>query len=377
MPEHFEGRLLELLSQTTAKLRNALRFSWMYLLYGSGVLWWAKLRLARRGGIIVLTFHRVLPENQFARSDSPHGMVVREQTFESLARHAASHYQNLRLGDSEGASANGKPRLAFTFDDGWLDNACTAFPIAKKYNIPLAIFICSGLVGKQLPFWPERFMALWRAAEFSGKSSREIFTLLAEARGGRMAVHANGRAQVDWALDTLKQMPKEGRERVLQKIEKLIAPMGLAAAKDCPDATMSWNDIAALAKSGVIFGSHSESHQILPNIPAEEVQHEVSESKRAIAEQLKKECRFFSYPNGDSSSSVRELVAQAGYELAFLNQPGIWTKDTDPYSIPRMNVWEGKLVGPSGAFSGVAFEYTVLWKAYRAGKPPLSTSATR
>jgi peptidoglycan/xylan/chitin deacetylase (PgdA/CDA1 family) len=319
---------------------------------------------------------RVLPDNDQARSYSPHGMIVRAQTFECLARYAAAHYENLQLADGEVTPhASGKPRLAFTFDDGWLDNACTAFPIAEKYNIPLAIFICSGLVGKQLPFWPERFMALWRAAEASGKSSREIFTLLAEARGGRMAVPKNDRAQVDWALDTLKQMPREERERVLQKIEQLIGPASLPAAKDCPDATMSWNDIAALAESGVILGSHSESHQILPKIPAEEVQHEVSESKRAIAEQLKKECRFFSYPNGDSSSSVRELVVQAGYELAFLNQPGIWTKDTDPYSIPRMNVWEGKLVGPSGVFSRVVFEYTVLWKAYRAGKSALTNHA--
>jgi len=361
----------------TAKLRNALRFSWMYFLYGSGALWWVKRRLARRGAIIVLTFHRVLPENEQARSCSPHGMVVRAQTFECLALYAAAHCENLHLGEGEATSkAGGKPRLAFTFDDGWLDNAQTAFPIAQKYNIPLAIFICSGHIGKQLPFWPERFMALWRAAELSEKASRELFTLLAAARGARMTVHTDGRAQVDWALDALKQVPKKQREHLLQEIEQAIAPTGLAGANDSPDATMSWNDIAALDKGGVIFGSHSESHEILPRITAEEVQHEVSESKRAIAQQLKKECRFFSYPNGDSSESVRNLVAQAGYELAFLNQPGIWTSDTDRFSIPRVNIWEGKLVGPFGTFSRVVFEYTVFWKAYRAGKPPLSNSAT-
>ncbi len=191
-----------------------------------------------------------------------------------------------------------------------------------------------------------------------------------------MAISANGRAQLDWALDTLKQVPKEKREHLLQKIEQAIAPaLRQAEEKACPDATMSWNDIAALAQGGVTFGSHSRSHEILPQIPPQEVKYEVAESKRAIAEQLKKECRFFSYPNGDSSESVRELVAQAGYELAFLNQPGVWTRDTDPFSIPRMNVWEGKLVGPSGIFSRAVFEYTVFWKAYRAGKPALSNRA--
>ncbi len=359
-----------------AKLRNALRFSWIYFLYGSGALWWAKRRLARRGGVIVLTFHRVLAESEQARSYSPHGMVVREQTFESLARHVADRYQSLRLGDKKAASqTSGKPRLVFTFDDGWLDNAQKAFPIARKYDIPLTIFICSGRIGKQLPFWPERFMALWRAAELSEKASRELFTLLAEVRGARMAIPANGRARVDWALDTLKRVPKERREHLLLQMEQAIGPAARLGGKDCPDATMSWNDVTALAGGGVTFGSHSQSHEILPQIPPEEAQLELSESKHAIAEQLKKECRFFSYPNGDSSPSVRELVAQAGYELAFLNQPGVWMRDTDPFSIPRINVWEGKLVGPSGTFSPVVFEYTVFWKAYRAGKPALSNSA--
>ena len=379
MPEHFERRLLELLSQMTAKLRNALRFSWMYFLYGSGALWWVKRQLARRGGIIVLTFHRVLPENEQARSYSPHGMVVREKTFECLARYAAGRYENLQPGDTKPNSpTNGRPKLLFTFDDGWLDNACTAFPIAQKYNIPLTIFICSAHIGKRLPFWPERFMALWRAAELNETTSWELFNLLAEARGARTAVSANGTAHVDWALDTLKQVPTEEREHLLKKIEKVIALTARPPEKkDCPDVTMSWNDIAELAQGGVTFGSHSQSHEILPLIPPQEVKREVSESKRAIAEQLKKECRFFSYPNGDSSESVRDLVAQAGYELAFLNQPGVWTRDTDPFSIPRINVWEGKLVGPSGTFSRAVFEYTVFWKAYRAGKPSLSNRATQ
>jgi len=359
-----------------ANLRNALRFSWMYFLYASGAVWWAKRQLARQGGIVVLTFHRVLPENEQARSYSPHGMVVSAKTFEGLARYAAAHYENLQLADGEVTSkTRKKPRLAFTFDDGWLDNAQTAFPIAQKYKIPLTIFICTGHIGKQLSFWPERFMASWRAAEHNETANRELFALLAEARGATAALSANGNAKVDWALDTLKQVSKEDRERLLRKIEGVIGPAGLPAAKDCPDITMSWSDIAVLAQGGVTFGSHSQSHEILPRIPFEEAQRELSESKRAIAEQLKKECRFFSYPNGDSSESVRQLVAQSGYKLAFLNQPGVWMRDTDPLSIPRMNVWEGKLVGPSGKFSHVVFEYTVFWKAYRASKPALCNRA--
>jgi peptidoglycan/xylan/chitin deacetylase (PgdA/CDA1 family) len=356
-----------------AKLRNAVRLFWMYFLYGSGVLWWVKRRLASRGGIIVLTFHRVLPENEYSRSCSPHGMVVREQTFERLARHVAGRYESLRLSDTKAASQKSRNlRLVFTFDDGWADNARNAFPVTHKYGIPLTIFICPGRIGKQLPFWPERFMALWRAAELSEEASQRLFALLTEVRGAQVAFHPNGKARVDWALETLKRMPRERREELLQQMEQAIRPTALTAERDCTDATMTWNDIAALAEGGVTFGSHGQSHEILPQIPPAEAQLELSESKRAIEERLQKDCRLLSYPNGDSSDSVRELAAQTGYELAFLNQPGIWMDDTDHLSIPRINVWEGKLIGPSGTFSPVVFEYSVFWKAYLAGKPALS-----
>ena len=75
---------------------------------------------------------------------------------------------------------------------------------------------------------------------------------------------------------------------------------------------------------------------------------------------------LFSYPNGDYSEQVRELVAQAGYKFAFLNQePGVWTRDCDPFLIPRVNVCEYHLVDAKGDFSPLIFDYAVVWSAAR------------
>jgi hypothetical protein len=47
-------------------------------------------------------------------------------------------------------------------------------------------------------------------------------------------------------------------------------------------------------------------------------------------------------------------------------EKGAWLKNTDPLCIPRVNVYEENLVGPFGHFSPAMFEYTTLWKAWRA-----------
>lgn len=38
--------------------------------------------------------------------------------------------------------------ISITFDDGYIDNITNVYPIIKKFNIPITIFICTELIGK-------------------------------------------------------------------------------------------------------------------------------------------------------------------------------------------------------------------------------------
>ena len=60
---------------------------------------------------------------------------------------------------------------------------------------------------------------------------------------------------------------------------------------------------------------------------------------------------------------MRDLVAQAGYKFAFLNDPGVWTRDCDPFLVPRVNICEYHLVDAKGEFSPLIFDYAVVWSA--------------
>lgn len=38
--------------------------------------------------------------------------------------------------------------ISITFDDGYIDNITNVYPIIRKFNIPITIFICTELIGK-------------------------------------------------------------------------------------------------------------------------------------------------------------------------------------------------------------------------------------
>src|SRR5690242_14860243 len=97
---------------------------WLFYLRSSifratGLLWLAKRRMAK-AGVVVLTLHRVLPDDEFARTSSLPGIVVRHRTFERFIAWASRQCEIVDLGKgvpSWEVSAP-RPRIALTFDDG-------------------------------------------------------------------------------------------------------------------------------------------------------------------------------------------------------------------------------------------------------------------
>ena len=150
------------------------------------------------------------------------------------------------------------------------------------------------------------------------------------------------------------------------RITQMTSSGGALESSATVDKTMTWEQIAELQTRGVTFGSHTSTHEILTTVPAAQAEQEIVSSREAIQQKLGSSCELFSYPNGDYSDQVRDLVAQAGYKFAFLNQePGVWTRDCDPFLIPRVNVCEYHLVDSKGNFSPTIFNYAVVWSAAR------------
>jgi peptidoglycan/xylan/chitin deacetylase (PgdA/CDA1 family) len=123
-----------------------------------------------------------------------------------------------------------------------------------------------------------------------------------------------------------------------------------------------------MSRQGVRIGAHTQTHQILTKISQGEARQEVRLSKTAIESELGADCDTFAYPNGNWSPETREIVAEAGFELAVTTRRGAWMKGSDRLTIPRSNISEDNVAGPTGRFSAAMFAYSTIWKAWRASR---------
>jgi len=325
----------------TMNVRRVFRSLWVGLLASSGCLGWVKRKLRANGAVVALVFHRVLRDTEYLETYCQPEILVRESTFRDLVAYLARDYEASDLHEAVPGTPSKKLKVVLTFDDGWWDNYEVVLPIALAHGIPLTVFLCPQHVGKCMPFWPERVVALLRAS----KPNPDLL-------------------EIDAQIESLKKQAPQKREQSLARLEEELNQRGVHFKAVPVDRTLSWQEIAEMDRAGVRFGSHTHSHEILTSVPVETARQEVEGSDAAIELALGKPCTAFSYPNGNWSTTVRTVVAEAGFTLAVTAERQIWTADSDRLAIPRSNIYEDDLVGLNGRFSPAMFEYVAILKPW-------------
>lgn len=317
---------------------------WIGLLRNTGCLRFVKWRLRSEGAVLVLMCHRVLSDRAFLETHSPADIIVRAESFRDLIRYLSRECHVVPLHDAKPGNAERKPQIVLTFDDGWSDNCTQVFPIINERRLPITIFLCSGVMAQDLPFWPERVAMLLKAADPT--LSTDVINAEIESLKSESPAHC------EEYLGHLAARARTNTENLHSAV----------------DSTLSWEQALKMQITGVGFGSHTHTHPILTHLALENVRAETQVSKALIEQNLSRSCDCFTYPNGNWSPQVRDVVAEAGYKFAFTTEAGAWSSDVDPLAIPRLNVSEENIVGWNKHFSSAAFDYHVFWKAWRANR---------
>ncbi|CAN5585141.1 N/A [soil metagenome] len=100
---------------------------------------------------------------------------------------------------------------------------------------------------------------------------------------------------------------------------------------------LSEADILEMSESGIEFGSHSFNHKLFHQITNEEIEFEVTESKKAIENLVQKECRVFAYPAGFFTVFAQTAIKNAGYIAAFSTVYGA-AENPDLYALNRIEI---------------------------------------
>jgi peptidoglycan/xylan/chitin deacetylase (PgdA/CDA1 family) len=104
-------------------------------------------------------------------------------------------------------------------------------------------------------------------------------------------------------------------------------------ARDHLDERLTEDEIGALARRHEV-GAHTLSHPVLTGIDAAAAREEIDGSRRWLQTITGTPVTAFCYPRGETNSTVRQMVAEAGFEVArIVTQYRLDTGD-DPFLLP-------------------------------------------
>lgn len=313
-----------------------------HVLYYSGILpVLARARFKNRS--LVLMYHRVVTEEERNNCLSQDGIIVTAETFEKQMRFLNEQFQLLSLKEFTECIENGKSysrnSCLVTFDDGWRDNYRNAYPILTHYRIPAVIFLATDFVGSKKPFWQEKITELIYRLRTAVKDENDLMQLADKDIESLVRCdQRNLREGLSSYITLLKKKSKEERERIVEHLSQLVKVSAQGTTEE--KVFMSWDEIRDMAAHGITFASHGKSHVILTRLPRTEVEREAKDSRSAIEEELAMPVAAFSYPNGDYSEDVIDVVRNNGYKVAFSTQEGMYEAGDDPYRIKRYNIHE-------------------------------------
>lgn len=263
------------------------------------------------------------------------------------------------LGTLLDRSSGPRPRVAITFDDGYVDNLVEAAPALVARLLPASVFVVtSSLAGGSEPWWDcldrvilrapalpdelrlesEADVSCWPvsdldAAERDGSSVRSTWRAWEPPEHGRQQLYLE-------LYDLLFAATPSGRDDL---IGQLVAWAGCstngAATSPRGMTTAELLDLAAIP--GIEIGAHTMSHPRLAALSVAEQEQEIVGSRRTLEQSLGRPVPSFSYPFGrrsDYSEKTVGVVRRAAFDVACSTQRGLVEGDADPLQLPRLQV---------------------------------------
>jgi peptidoglycan/xylan/chitin deacetylase (PgdA/CDA1 family) len=280
--------------------------------------------------VVILIYHRVCTrktEWSFA-SLSP-------QSFEKQVKYLSENFEMLSLDElvSQVRQHRILPRTVavITIDDGYRDNYVNAYPILKRYRSPVTVFLTTGHIGTDNPFW-------WDKVGYAVHNTSVTRLDLGEAGQYALGSDSSRNVAATMITENLKKLPEQRKNLLIDKLlrtTRVGIPKGMGN-----ELILSWDEVRQMSADGIAFGAHTVTHPILTRVPLEQARWEIAESKKIVEAATGRKANFFSYPCNKFSDEVVRTVAMSGFMGAVVSNQKWVTSATDPYRLGRIGATE-------------------------------------
>lgn len=239
---------------------------------------------------LVITFHNVANQEWFEQTIN---IIEHFYCFGTLSQLSE------RLQEGQGATPS---RMCFlTFDDGERSVYEKVFPVVKKLNIPIALFVSPKNIREGGSFWFQRI----RQIDASQIKRMKQYSLK-DINNYVLELDPQGKTNIDSNIDI--------------EMFKVMLDSGL-----------------------VTFGAHTLNHPILANESDEIARYEVVQSIKELQSILNQKVDFFAYPNGrEQDFTLRDInyLKENKIKLAFTTRND-FANNSDLYRVNRVGLTRG------------------------------------
>ena len=316
-------------------LKKILMRSTLDVLYYSQLF---RLLEAASAGVI-FTLHHVAEPGQ-ARDFCPNRILdITPQFLDATIKQVrAAGYDIVSLDEVEqrlSSGNRGRKFVAFTLDDGYLDNYTHALPVFEQNKAPFTVYVATGFPDAQVMMW-------WEVLE-KIINERERVEMVVD---GQLLAFDTETGQkkyqafdaIYWALRALPH------EQQYADIDGIVEQYQFDWQALCRSCSMSWEQIRQLDKSPLAtIGAHTVQHYALSKLSPQQVQDEAVRGRDIITEKTGVEPRHFSYPYGDAGSAAGrefELIKALGFSTATTTRKGLLFPEHGQHlhALPRVSL---------------------------------------
>lgn len=285
-------------------------------------------RMTSHRGINVVNYHRVLPVEEARRYWRPQ-MAISSAVFEAQLEAFSDHRGFAppeRLADPDA-----RGQVAVTFDDGYEDNYRVALPLLQRFSAPACIYLVTGMIGGRDALWWDRvglgLFAWWRLG--AQENLPEPFPEPA-SRLGELESLAEARTCIADTLSALNHLSEEERRQAVKCAEELVAKLANGLR-----TMLGWDEVRAMNRCGVRFGSHTRNHTPLDEMTKQQACDELFGGQADLEAQLdSRALKSVALPRGQLGELTAADLEQT-FETVMTTEAGLHRPGQDRLFVKR------------------------------------------